>query len=244
MSDNQKSDEKRKIVRNYIQTNSDCTYLDIRRDTRIKVERIYKNMKAAYEDAGVVFSKNLTRRNLMEQKRDVIIFIQSNPNCSVTDIQKKTRVNVGRAFGGVINAYKAAGIRYTEKQVTSGVMNPIVIKRCNDFERDIIKNLRDLGEVIPKVRTPAGIVDCIFIYQNKKYVVEIKDFRGKNNITMHELKQLIKYMKSLSHKNGIIVCPKDKFPKRNPCRNVYIDDMEITFLSEEDLRGRSIKDFR
>ena len=60
---------------------------------------------------------------------------------------------------------------------------------------------------------------------------------------MHELKQLVKYMKSLSYKNGILVCSKDKFPKRNPCRNVYIDDMKIIFLSEEDLRGRRIKDF-
>lgn len=51
-------------------------------------------------------------------------------------------------------------------------------------------------------------------------------------------------MKSLSNKNGIMICPKDKFPKRNLGRNVYIDDMEITFLSEEDLRGRRIKDFQ
>ena len=123
-------------------------------------------------------------------------------------------------------------------------MNPIVIKRCNEFESNIIKKLRGLGDVVHKVRTPVGIVDCIFIYQNKKFVVEIKDFRGKNNITMHELKQLIRYMKSLNHKRGILVCPKDKFPKRNPCRNVYIDDMEITFLSDENLRGRRIKDFQ
>ena len=137
-----------------------------------------------------------------------------------------------RIFGSVVTAYKEAGINYPERQVTSGVMNPLVIKRCNEFEKNIISALRDLGEVIPKVRTPAGIVDCIFIYQNKKFVVEIKDFRGKNNITMYELNQLARYMKSLAYKNGILVCPKDKIPKRNACRNVYIDGMEISFLSE------------
>ena len=53
--------------------------MDIKRGTRIKVERIYKNMSEAYEDAGVVFSKNLTRRTLIEQKRDVIAFIKIIP---------------------------------------------------------------------------------------------------------------------------------------------------------------------
>lgn len=241
---NSKLDEKRKIVRSYIQTTPNCTYLDIRRDTKIKVERIYKNMKVAYEDADVVFSKNLRRRGIIEQKTDAIKFIQNNPVCTVTEIQKNTGVNVERAFGSIANAYKAAGINYPEKQVTTGVMNPVVIKRCNEYEKNIIKNLRKFGEVIPKVRTPAGIIDCVFIYQNKKFIVEIKDFRGKNNITMYELKQLTRYMKSLRCKNGILVCPKNKFPKKNPCRNVYIGDMKILFLSEEDLRGRRIKDIK
>jgi len=49
---------------------------------------------------------------------------------------------------------------------------------------------------------------------------------------------------SLSHKNGILVCPKDKFPKRNHHGNVYIGDNKITFLSKEDLRGCRIKDFQ
>ena len=43
MKDNQKLNEKRNIIRKYIQTNSDCTYLDIRRDTKIKVERVNGN---------------------------------------------------------------------------------------------------------------------------------------------------------------------------------------------------------
>ena len=114
MEDIQKLNDKRMVVRNYIRAHSNCTYFDIKRDTKIKVKRIYKNMKDAYEDAGVAFSKNLTKRNVMEQKREVIIFIRNNPNCSVIDIQKQIRVNVGRVFGGIANAYKEADVIRSE----------------------------------------------------------------------------------------------------------------------------------
>ena len=57
---------------------------------------------------------------------------------------------------------------------------------------------------------------------------------------MVELKQLMKYMKSLGCQRGIIVCPKESFPKRKNSRNVYKDNLTIQILSEEDLRGRSI----
>lgn len=242
VSSNLKLTEKRDIIRNYIRKNRGCTYLDIRNATKLKVERYYKNMRDAYTDAGVELSKNLTKRNREKQRMDAITFIKNNPACTVTEIQNKTGVNVIRLFGSIINAYEAAGIEYPHKDVTSGVANPAVIKRCNKFEKNIINLLREFGEVKPKVRMKACIVDCLFKYNRTTFVVEIKDFRGKNNITMHEIKQLVRYMKVLNFKRGLLICPKEKFPKRKYYRNIYINDLEITLLSEEDLRGRSIRD--
>lgn len=236
-----KLNKKREIVKQYIRNNLNCTYRDIRRDTKIKVERVYKNMKEAYKDANVKVSKNLIKRSIKKQKRDVVNFIKNNPVCTVTEIKNKTKVNVHRVLGSIVNAYEAAGVKYPEKEVTSGVMNPFVVERCNKFEKRIFELLRELGEIKPKVRTTVGIADCLFKYNNDVFVVEIKDFRGKNNITMFEIKQLVKYMKALNYKRGLLICPKESFPKRKNSRNVYIDNAVINILSEEDLGGRSIK---
>ena len=197
-------------------------------------------MKEAYKDAGVKLSKNLTKRSKKEQKRDAINFIKNNPSCSVTEIQNRTKVNVERIFGSIIMAYKSASVDYPQRKIKDGVMNPSVIKRCNEFEKRVIKLLESLGEVKPKIRTSKGIIDCLFIYKNNKYIVEIKDFRGKNNITMFELKQLMRYMKDLGCKKGLLICPKESFPKRKNSRNIYIGCLNIKIMCEEDLRGRSI----
>jgi len=235
---------KRNIIQNYIRTNTGCTYREIKRDTKLKVERYYENMREAYADAGVELSENLTKRTKEQQITDTVDFINANAGCTVTDIQNKTGINVIRVFGSIMNAYKAAGAKYSEREVTYGVANPAVVERCIKFEKNIIKILGELGHVRPKVRTEAGIADCVFKYDHLTFVVEIKDFRGKKNITMYEIKQLIKYMRALNYKRGILVCPKEKFPKRKYGRNVYIGDLEITLLSEEDLRGRRIRDFK
>lgn len=47
-------------------------------------------------------------------------------------------------------------------------------------------------------------------------------------------------MKALNYKKGLIVCPKESFPKRKNSRNIYIESMIILIVSEEDLRGCSI----
>lgn len=232
-------EERKEIVRGYIQNNPGCTYLDIKRDTKIKTERLYPNLRDAYKDAGVRLSKNLTKRNKEEQKKAIIIFIKKNPTCTVSEVRDVLNVNIPRLFGSIVNAYKAANVEYVEKEVTSGVMSPEVVKRCNQFEKRIIKRLSCFGKVTPKVRNSNGIADCIFELNNKKYVVEIKDYRGKRNMTMYEVRQLIDYMKALNYWDGLLICPKESLPKRGS-RNIYKENLKIRILSEEDLRGRSI----
>ena len=36
--------EKKWIIKDYIKNNPNCTYLDIKRDTKIKVERFYRSV--------------------------------------------------------------------------------------------------------------------------------------------------------------------------------------------------------
>ena len=42
-------------------------------------------------------------------------------------------------------------------------------------------------------------------------------------------------MKYLKYRNGWIICPKQSFPKRKNCRNIYIENFAIDIYSEEDL---------
>ena len=123
-------EEKRGIVIGYIKNNPKCTYRDIREYTKVKIERIYSNMKEAYEDAGVPLSENLMKRDRKQQVSDVIQYIKKNPGCTVTEIQSDTGVSIPRIFGSILNAYKLANVEYAKKDIKDGVSNPFVVQRC------------------------------------------------------------------------------------------------------------------
>ena len=209
---------KKEIVKRYIRNNPNCTYRDIKKSTKMKVERIYKNMREAYMDAGVNLSKNLTKRNRDQQIKDTICFIKNNPGCTVTDIYKNIMVTIPRVFGTIKNAYRLAGIEYPKREIKDGIRNPLVLKRSRSFERKIIRLLSKVGNVYPKIKTSEGILDCLFEFNNKKYVVEIKDYRSRNNVTMSDIRQLIRYMQELNYKKGLLICPKESFPKKSNTR--------------------------
>ncbi len=104
---------KKNILLNYIKRNPNATYNQIRKDIKIKVERVFPGMmKEAWKAAGVPFSKALSKRSRDEQIKDVISFIKENPGCNVTEIQKATKVTIPRVFGSIINAYGVAGVDY------------------------------------------------------------------------------------------------------------------------------------
>ena len=199
-------------------------------------------MKEAYLDAGVVLSKNLRKRDITRQKSAVINYIIRNPHATVSQIQKKTRVNIPRTFGSIKNAFCAAGIGYTTKKPASGIQNIEVIKRSKLYEKKITKLLMGFGEVRSQIKTTAGIADCILQSSVGEFVVEIKDFRARNNITLSQIKQLIRYMQALKIDQGLPICPEESLPKRKNQRNLFIGDLRVNIISEEYLRGCSIKE--
>ena len=228
------------MVRDYIQSHPNCTCRDIKLVTKIKIERLYSGLKEAYISANVPLSKSLKKRTKEQQRSDIINYIKNHPGYTVIDIRDSTKTNVPILFGTIMNAYRHAGVEFPKREITSGIRSPIVIERSLNYEKRIIKLLAKFGEVQPKVRTRLGIADCVFKKDDKSFVVEIKDFRARNNITMSQIKQLVRYMKALSCNHGLLVCPKESFPKQKNSRNIYIETLIIKILSEEDLRGRSI----
>lgn len=234
---------KKKIIREYIQQHPDCTYREIRKNTNLRVERIYNNLKEAYYDAGMPLSKNLKKRSKKQQKEDILQFIISHPGCSITDIQSSTRVNVMRFFKTIKNAYKDAGVEYYKKEPSEGVRSPEVINRSRNFEKLMLKRLEAFGTVISNVKTKTGKIDGLFKIGQKFYVIEIKDFRGRNNMTQSQIKQVKRYMKECSISDGILICPKESFPKRKNNRINISESGRIVIISDEELNSGEFLNF-
>ncbi|MBU1246002.1 MAG: hypothetical protein ABIJ20_00135 [Nanoarchaeota archaeon] len=104
---------KKNIVINYIQKNPNATYQEIKKNTKLKVERLFSEcMKGAYKAAGIPFSKSLSKRGKNKMIYDVITFIRKHPGCTVTEVQNATKVSIPKVFGSITNAYKKAGVEY------------------------------------------------------------------------------------------------------------------------------------
>ena len=226
---------KRKMVEEYIRLHPECTYRDIRKATKIKIERVFGNMRQAYTSAGIPFSNNLTKRDNERQKQDVVEYVKNHRGCTVTEIQKNTGVCIPRVFGSILTAYRDAGVSYPTKEITSGVRNPVVVRRCRDYELQAIQTLKLLGKVLRHVRTRAGVVDCILVTKDDEFVVEVKDFRSRNNITMSQIKQLLRYLSALNINTGLLVCPKESFPVRKNSRDILLNGKNIKILSLDDI---------
>ena len=232
------NESKKIVIINYIKKNPTCSCRDIRKGTKLHIERYYKSIVDAYKDAGLNFPR--LKRNKEQQINDIINYIKNYPGCTVTEIQNSTHTTIPHLFKSITEAYQLANIPYQRKN-NAGATNPIIRKRCINYEKEVIRLLGKFGSVKSHIKTKVGIIDCIFDNNNCSFIVEIKDLRGRNNITKSHLNQLIRYMDALNYNNGLIVCPKDKFPKKINGRNIYIESKKIQIISDDDLRGRSIK---
>ena len=226
--------DKRKILSDFIRNNPHSTYVQIRKSTKIKVERVFGNMKQAYQYAGVSLPVNLTKRSLDYQKSVVLDYIRKNPSATITQIQNKTRTNIPRVFRTIERAFKEAGILYHPKDVTSGVCSSYVVERCHAYEQKILAELSKTGIVRKHVRTINGIADGVLDVNGHQFVVEIKDFEARNNITKSQIMQLIRYMQALQICDGLLICPKQSLPGKNS-RYLYIENLKIQVLADDQI---------
>ncbi|MFH1840408.1 MAG: restriction endonuclease [Nanoarchaeota archaeon] len=196
----------RSIVTNYIKKNPNATYREIRKNTKLKVERLFPGcMKGAYNAAGVPFSKHLSKRTKEEMLRTVIKFIKKNPSANTVIIKRELEIEIPKTFGRLKEAYRVAGVEHVPKIKVSGTAIPEIRMRSIDFENKVIKFLESKGKVKSKIRTKKGKqADALFYLGDKTYVIEIKNY-VKKKITLSEIKQIIRYMEELNHKDGILV---------------------------------------
>lgn len=229
--------QRQKQLIKYIQENPQATYKEIQKNTKIHLERQFSSMKELHKAAGTALPKRYFKRDKQQQKQAVIKYIQENPGARVTEIQQNVGVAINRVFGSIVTAYQEAKVKYPMIHPTSGVANPNIVTQAVTFENEVCQLLRKWGEVRQQVHCDAGFVDAIFTCSGLRYIVEIKNFRARNNITKSQLKQLWKYMDSLNCDEGLLVCPKNSFPKHTNSRVTFKKGKRIRIVSPSDLLG-------
>lgn len=66
-------------------------------------------------------------------------------------------------------------------------------------------------------------------------MIEIKNFEARNNITQSQIKQILEYMRNLKINDGLIICPKQSFPRRKNGRNVFIGGYNIKIVHDQEI---------
>ncbi len=87
-------------------------------------------------------------------------------------------------------------------------------QRAKEFEQDIARKLSCYGGISRLVKTKRGVADIILERNNKKVVIEVKDYLNKE-VSKHEIKQLNRYLEDCGCNLGFLICHakplKDKF---------------------------------
>lgn len=206
-------ENRKKILFEYLRKNPNATYIQIKRDTKLKVERIFpRSMKDAFIAAGIPLSKSLRKRSRDQMLKEVIEFIGNNPHANTITIKKELGIDIPKTFKRIKEAYKVAGVEYIPNISVGGTALPEIRLRAINFEDEVTNFLGNKGKVIRKVKLKRKKqVDALFYYQTERYVIEVKNYIRKK-ITFSDIKQTLSYMKELNCKNGLIIhtYPKDE----------------------------------
>lgn len=101
------------------------------------------------------------------------------------------------------------------------------IKRAINFEDKIAIKLSGCGKVNRLVKTKRGFADIILERNNKKAIIEVKDYESKE-VSISQIKQLNKYLEDCNCNLGFLVC----FQK--PRKDSFLIDKNKIFILEED----------
>ena len=113
------SDEKNKqIIIDYIKKHPGVGLQTILKETKRNPSNHFKNIKEAYEIAGVFYPRSESYKKSPGEKRNEIIkLIRKNPEMTIPELEKKTKIrSIYRLFKNFKDAYEKAGV----KKITSG----------------------------------------------------------------------------------------------------------------------------
>ena len=172
-----------------------------------------------------------TKKIGLKKKKVIVAYIKNNPLATQREINKACKTRIQGLFEhGIFGAYKEAQIEFPfERLKFHGTAIKEVKQRAKDFEEEIAQKLSCYGKVNRLVKTKRGVADIILERNNKKIIIEVKDYLNKE-VSKHEIKQLKKYLEDCKCNLGFLIChtkpKKDKF---------LTDENKIFILESEEL---------
>jgi predicted HTH transcriptional regulator len=184
----------KKILLEFIRKNPNATYKEIRKKTKIHPERIFKTIKVAFEEAGVIYPRNVKKKTKEEKRKIVIEYIQKNPQAGGHTIKKDTKINFQSVFKNTKEVFDAAGIEYPRK------INTLLKKRTQEQREklivDLVKEnpLISISEIAKKTK-----IQPYHLFKNVREIYKkagIKEINNHDKRTIKKQKQIIRYIKN------------------------------------------------
>jgi signal recognition particle subunit SEC65 len=221
-----REDIKKKIII-LVKDNPLLTIQEIESNLDINLINFFKNFNEIYKLAGIkgISWKN---KNRIKKRRLVIKFIKNNPLATQREVNKICKTKVQEIFKeGIFEAYQKAEMNYPfERRKIHGTALNEIKRRAQEFEKEIAIKLSGYGKVNRLVKTKRGVADIILERNNKKIIIEIKDYQLKD-ISVSQINQLNKYLEDSNTDIGILICHK------KPQKDKFIIGKNTIFILEE-----------
>lgn len=119
-----KDSEKRKeIIKEYLKSNPQATFGEIKKILHTKIDKVYLGgMAEAFADAGLKSPRNFHRKTNEEKRKIVIEYIRKNPLAGGHTIRKETKINFQTIFKNIKEAFESAGLPYPREQRRSRML--------------------------------------------------------------------------------------------------------------------------
>lgn len=202
-------------VINLVKNKPETTFEDISKELKLNPFKLFRNFNEIYRLADMKYISG-THKRALKKKKIIIEYIQNNPSTTQREINKKCHTRIQGLFDkGIFGAYKEANIDFPfERLKLHGSAIDNIKQRANNFEGEIARKLSCYGTVSRLIPTKRGVADIILERKDKKIIIEVKDYLNKE-ISIHEIKQLNKYLEDCNCNIGFLIChkkpKKDKF---------------------------------
>ena len=183
---------KEKVIE-FIKNNPAATYKEIRKNTKLHPERVFKGgMAEIYREANIQAPRNFERNTKEERKRLISNLIKKNPKISSFQITKELKINVSSAFRSIKEAYKLAGIKYPRD--SSYRISPN--KKRNEIIRLIKENPEITWAQLEKITKIRSIHRLFKNFEDIYKEAGIKFINGREKIKNRKIKSVIEYIKN------------------------------------------------
>ena len=228
--DKRTREEKMNEIINLVKKNPLISTPEIASKTKTQPYHFFKNVNELYRKVGIN-PINGRKKWKLKKQQEIIKYIKKNPIATQRDINKICKTHVQLIFNkGIFEAYEKAGIKFPyERLKIYGIGIKKIRDRAKSFEEEIAVKLSGYGRVNRLVKTKRGFADIILERQDKRVIIEVKDYRNKE-ISISQINQLNKYLEDCNCNLGILICPNK--PKKD---SFLIDKNKIFILNKEEL---------